>query len=165
MSFKQIIGIIGSLLLILGVFIPLVKIPIYLPSLNQMALYFHVGGITFYDNSKLEAIIVIAIAVISIFLVVAKRYILLWFSGIALLAVVSYRIIRVMQTLHSARSIAEKWIGEKLTDKIANKVTNVAIEHVHISWGLIFLIVGAILIILCAALATRGKKKAIPSEI
>jgi hypothetical protein len=152
MSFKQIIGIIGSLLLILGVFIPLVKIPI-------------VGGITFYGNSKLEATIVIAIAVISIFLVVAKRYILLWVSGFALLAVVSVRGIQTIQKLNSAKSTAEKIFGEKLAAKITSKVTNVAINHVHISWGLIFLIVGAILIILCAVLATRERKKAISGEI
>ena len=151
MSFKQIIGIIGSLLLILGVFIPLVKIPI-------------VGGITFYDNSKLEAIIVIAIAVVSVFLVVAKRYILLWISGIALLAVVSVRGIQTIQKLYSAKSTAEKIFGEKLTAKITGKLTNVAIDHVHISWGLIFLIVGAILIILCALLATRERKRAIAND-
>lgn len=151
MGFKQIIGIIGSILLILGVFIPLVKIPL-------------VGGISFYDNSKLEAIIVILIAVISIFLVVAKRYILLWFSGFALLAVVSVRGIQVIRKLYSARSTAEKILGEKLTAKLTKKLTNVAIEHVHISWGLIFLIVGAILIILCAFLATKGRHKPLRTE-
>ncbi|MGB9596729.1 MAG: hypothetical protein ACPL7B_10655 [Candidatus Poribacteria bacterium] len=146
MGFKQIIGIIGSILLILGVFIPLVKIPI-------------VGGISFYDNSKLEAIIVIIIAVISIFLVVAKRYILLWFSGFALLAVVLVRGIQVIRKLYSARSTAEKILGERLTAKLTKKLTNIAIEHVDISWGLIFLIVGAILIILCALLATKKRNQ------
>jgi len=152
MGFKQIIGIIGSLLLILGVFIPLVKIPL-------------VGGISFYDNSRLEAIIVIIIAVISVFLVVAKRYILLWVSGFALLAVVSVRGIQVIKKLYSARSTAEKILGEKLTAKITKKLTHVAIEHVDISWGLVFLIVGAVLIILCAILATRQRRKVVPSEI
>ena len=154
MSFKQIIGIIGSLLLILGVFIPLVKIPI----IGGMAL-----APTFYDSSKLDAIIVIAIAVISIFLVVAKRYILLWVSGFALLAVVSIRGIQTIQKLYSAKSTAEKIFGEKLAAKITGKLTNIAIDRVHISWGLIFLIVGAILIILCAVLATRERKAGVKS--
>lgn len=146
MGFKQIIGLIGSILLILGVFIPLVKIPI-------------VGGISFYDNSKLEAVIVILIAVISIFLVVLKRYILLWLSGFALLAVVSVRGIQVIRKVYSARSTAEKILGEKLTAKLTKKLTSIAIEHVDIGLGLIFLVLGAILIILCAFLATKGKRK------
>ncbi len=151
MGFKQIIGIIGSILLILGVFIPLVKIPI-------------VGGISFYDNSKLEAVIVILIAVISIFLVVLKRYILLWFSGVALLAVVTVRGVQVIRKIYSVRSTAEKILGEKLTAKLTKKLTNIAIEHVDIGLGLIFLILGAVLIILCAFLAAKRRQKSQVTE-
>ena len=140
MDNKQILGIVGAVLLIAGVFLPLVKIPI-------------LGGVSFYDNNQAEAIIVIALAVISMVFIVAKRYSLLGFSNIAMIAVMSSAGIQIARRTMSAKSTAQKIIGEKLTDKITNK----AMEHVHVQWGVAILILGLILIILCAIL--RRKKK------
>lgn len=44
-------------------------------------------------------------------------------------------------------------LGEKLTDKITDK----AMDYVHIQWGLVFLVLGLILIIISAALPTAKK--------
>jgi phosphoglycerol transferase MdoB-like AlkP superfamily enzyme len=144
MSNKQLVGIIGIVLLIIGLFIPFVKAP-------------PMGGISFFESNKTESIIVIGLSAISLILIFAKRYLLLWFSSIATLLVVSTTAIQTVHRLMSARSTAEKIIGEKLTNKLASKLTNIAIEHVYIYWGLAFLILGLILIVLCPAIS-RTKK-------
>jgi hypothetical protein len=141
MSKGQIIGLIGSVLLIIGVFIPLVRVPL-------------AGGISFFDSDKLESIILIVLAVISIFLIVLKMYKLVWFSGIAALATVSASGIQTVRKLLSIKSTAEKIIGEKLTDKF----TNATVEQIHISWGLVFMFVGAILIMVCMAFDKNKKE-------
>ena len=140
MDNKQILGIVGAVLLIAGIFLPLVKIPI-------------LGGVSFYDNNQAEAIIVIALAVISMVFIAVKRYSLLGFSYIAMIAVMSSAGIQIARRTLSAKSTAQKLIGEKLTEKIAGK----AMEHVHVQWGVAILILGLILIILCAILGRKKK--------
>jgi hypothetical protein len=140
MDNKQILGIVGAVLLIAGIFMPLVKIPI-------------LGGVSFYDNNQAEAIIVIALAVISMVFIVVKRYSLLAYSNIAMIVVMLSAGIQIARRMMSAKSTAQKLIGEKLTEKITGK----AMEHVHYQWGVAILILGLILIILCAMLGRKKK--------
>jgi hypothetical protein len=141
MSNLQILGLIGIVLLIIGLFIPLVKVPL-------------VGGISFYDRNTTESMVVIGFAAISLILILAKRRWLLRITSLAIITLVSSVGIQTIRRLLSTKSTAEKIIGEKLTQKL----TNVAIEHVHIYWGIAFLLVGAILILICSAFIRTQEK-------
>jgi len=141
MSNLQILGLIGIVLLIIGLFVPLVKVPL-------------VGGISFYDRNTTESIVVIGFATISLILIMAKRRWLLRITSLAIITLVSSVGIQTIRRLLSAKSTTEKIIGEKLTQKL----TNVAIEHVHIYWGIAFLLVGAILILICSAFIRTRKR-------
>jgi uncharacterized membrane protein len=145
MNNKQIIGLIGIVLIIMGLFIPLVKVPL-------------IGGISFFENDKMESILVMGLCAISLVLILSKRKMLLWFSNIATFTVTLSSAVQTTRRLMSAKSTAEKILGEKLTNKLADKLTGVAMEHVHIYWGLVFLILGVILIFVCAILLGRTKK-------
>jgi predicted membrane channel-forming protein YqfA (hemolysin III family) len=140
MSNLQILGLIGIVLLIIGLFVPLVKVPL-------------AGGISFYDRNTTESIVVIGFATISLILIMAKRRWLLRITSLAIITLVSSVGIQTIRRLLSAKSTAEKIIGEKLTQKL----TNVAIEQVHVYWGIAFLLVGAILILICSALIRTQK--------
>ena len=58
---KQLFGIMGSILLFFGVFTPIISAPI-------------VGSINYFQNAKDDGVIVVVLAVISIGLVLAKKY-------------------------------------------------------------------------------------------
>ncbi|HGJ65078.1 TPA: hypothetical protein ENS27_06780 [bacterium] len=146
MTGKQLLGIIGAILLIAGLFLPLVKIPL-------------LGSISFYENNQAEAIVIIALSAISIVFILAKRYSLLWFSNIAIMALMSATGIQLVRKLLKVKSKTEGLIGKNLTDKIADKVTNIAMDHVKIQWGVAILLIGLLLVILCAIIGTKGRKK------
>jgi len=147
MSNKQIIGIIGVVFLIAGIFLPLVKVSI-------------IGNLNFYEKNQTESIIIIALAVLSLIFILVKRYILLWFSSIAIIVVMataSIRLVRIAKSLMKAQSAAEKIMGEKLVAKITEKITETAIKHTQVKIGIAFLVIGLLLIILCAILGKREK--------
>jgi len=140
MENKQILGIVGVILLIAGLFLPLVKIAI-------------LGTVSFYENNQAEAIVIIALGVISIVFILAKKYSLLGFSSFAIVAVMSASGIQIARRILGARSKAEKLLG-----KIADKMTDVAIDRVHIQWGLGVLLLGLLLIIICTIIGSRRAK-------
>lgn len=141
---KQALGIIGAILLLIGVFAPMIKIPI-------------LGTMSFFDNNKLAGILIVILVLISLFLVFTKKLKLLWFSSIALLAVMGYTAWEAQKPLSSIKSKTSKILGERLTDKITDKITDKAIDYVHIQWGLICLVLGLILIIISTVLPMEKK--------
>jgi len=146
MSNRQLVGFIGIVFVIIGLFIPLVKAPL-------------IGGITFFDSNKTESITVMGLCAISLVLILSKRKMLLWFSSIAIFTMTLIPAVQTIRKLMSAKSTAEKILGEKLTNKLEDKLTDVVMEHVHIYWGLVFLMLGVILIFVCAILLGRTKKE------
>ncbi|MGQ9609267.1 MAG: hypothetical protein ACUVWN_08190 [bacterium] len=141
---KQILGIIGAISLLIGVFAPMIKISL-------------IGTISFFENNKFAGILVVIIALISLFFIFTKRLRFLWLSGIASLAVMGYTAWEAQKPLSSIKSKTSKILGEKLTDKITDKITDKAMDYVHIQLGLVFLVLGLILIIISAALPMAKK--------
>lgn len=141
---KQILGILGAIFLLIGVFAPMVKIPL-------------LGNISFFDNNKFTGILIVIFALISLFFIFTRRFRFLWLSSIASLAVMGYTAWEAQKPLSSIKSKTSKVLGERLTGKITDKITDKAIDYVHIQWGLIFLILGLILIIISAVLPTTKK--------
>ncbi len=141
---KQILGIIGAIFLLVGVFAPMVKIPL-------------AGTISFFENNKFTGILIVILALVSLFFVFIRRFRILWLSGILTLAVMGYTAWEAQKPLSSIKSKTSKILGEKLTNKITDKITDKAMDYVHIQWGLIFLILGLILIFISAALPVAKK--------
>ncbi len=141
---KQILGITGAVFLLIGVFAPMIRIPL-------------LGNISFFENNKFTGVLIIILALVSLFFGFTKRLRLLWFSGVASLAVMGYTAWEAQRPLSSIKSKTSKILGEKLTDKITDKITDKAMGYVHIQWGLIFLVLGLILIIIAAALPMAKK--------
>jgi len=69
METKKILGLIGSLVLFVGVFAPVVSIPI-------------LGSMNYFQNGKGDGVVILILAVISLILTVMKKYWGLWFTGL-----------------------------------------------------------------------------------
>ena len=67
---KQILAILGALLLFVGVFLPIVSMPI-------------VGSLNYFHNGQGDGTIVLVLAVISIILATTRRFRGLWVTGSA----------------------------------------------------------------------------------
>jgi len=87
MRTKQITGLIGSVTLFIGVFVPLISIPT-IENVNYLLCH-----------KKSDVIIALGLATISFILVLAKKFKALWFTGIVSLcltiaAFINFRILR-----------------------------------------------------------------------
>lgn len=87
MRTKQITGLIGSVTLFIGVFVPLISIPT-IENLNY-----------FTCSKKSDVMITLVLAIMSFILVLAKKFKALWFTGIVSLcltiaAFINFRILR-----------------------------------------------------------------------
>jgi len=134
-----IIGLIGIVLIIMGLFIPLFKISRFTDFSFEGKQF--KGGISFFESNKTGSIIVMGLLAISLILILAKRNSSLFFS-IATLAVVLRTGVQTSRRLLSISYYeASTGYGYGLSN----------------GWGLAFLIVGAILLILCSAIS-RTKK-------
>ena len=80
MKKKQLLGLVGSIVLFIGVFMPAVSVPI-------------MGNMNYLQNGEVDGTIVLLLAVVSLVLVLAKRYKGLWFTGLGSLGVLLFTFI------------------------------------------------------------------------
>jgi hypothetical protein len=80
MKRKQTLGLIGSIVLFVGVFTPIISLPI-------------VGSMNYFQNGKGDGVIILGLAIVSLILTLTKRYGGLWFTGLGSLAVMIFTFI------------------------------------------------------------------------
>jgi hypothetical protein len=131
---KQILGLAGSIVLFVGVFAPIVSLPI-------------VGSMNYFQNGQGDGVIVLILAVLSLVLVLLKRYRWLWLTGLLSLGMLVY-------TFDNFRMKMAQMTADMET-KMANNpfkgIASTAMQSVQIQWGWALLIVGAGLLIAAAA--------------
>lgn len=121
-------GIVGSTILFLGTFTPLVKLPI-------------VGSLGL-TNSSIKAFI-IACAVASLILTLKKMYKWLTLTGLGSALTVTYIFLDFLMRIEDAKSNMDR----ELAGNPFRGLADVAMESIHLEWGWIFLFVGAGLIL------------------
>ena len=131
------LGVIGSLVLFVGVFTPIISLPI-------------VGSMNYFQNGKGDGVIVLALAIASLILTLTKRYRGLWFTGIGSLAVMIFTFVNFQMRM----SDAQAQIESQLSGNPFRGLTDIAMQSVQIQWGWALLIVGAGLVIAAAAIKT-----------
>jgi hypothetical protein len=135
MNTKQLLGFFGSLVIIIGVFAPVVSIPI-------------IGSTNFYQNDKVEGILILILAAASVVLALRKIYKGLWFTGIGsfILSLISF--IRLQMKLSDIKSK----MGSELSGNPLKGLVDLAAQSVQLQWGWALLFAGAALIIAGAAI-------------
>jgi hypothetical protein len=131
---KQRIAFLGSLLLFVGVFLPLVSTPL--------------GSVNYFDNGQGDGAIVLALAVISIILALTRSFGWLLISGLCSVGLPVYYLVTILKGLSHVRENMQT----ELADNPFKGIADLAINSVQIQWGWAILILGGVTVIVAAAL-------------
>jgi hypothetical protein len=132
---KQLLGLIGSSLLFMGVFTPIISYPV-------------IGSMNAFQHTQWNGPILLILAVISLFLSMTGRYNRLWVTGFLSLGVVAQTFISIQFKLVA--------LQEKMAMRLAGTpmrgLADKAVQSVQFRWGWALLVLGALLLIASAAL-------------
>jgi uncharacterized membrane protein YidH (DUF202 family) len=134
----QILGLAGSVILFIGVFTPIISLPI-------------VGGMNYFQNGRGDGVIVLLVAILSAFLTLAKRYRFLLFTGGGPLAILALTFIVFQVRISQMQTEMKKSMGNNPFAGLGDAMMN----SVQISWGWAVLIIGAVLLIAAALVHRR----------
>lgn len=138
MNTKQLLGLIGSVVLFIGVFAPIVSVPI-------------MGNMNYFQNGQGDGTIILVLAAASLVLVLAEKYKILWFTGSASLAVMLLTLVDFQARISQLKENMEL----ELVDNPYRGLADMAISSIQLQWGWALLVVGAVLVIISAALKNK----------
>jgi hypothetical protein len=133
-----VIGLIGSLLLFVGAFTPLISMPV-------------VGSVTYFQNGRGDGVIMIVLSAISLAVVLMRRYQWLWFTGATALGVLSFTYLHLQAAMTSAASS----MNSDLAGNPFKGLGEAMIQSVQIQWGFAVLVIAAVLLVGSAAIPQR----------
>ena len=135
MKQRQVIGVLGSILLIGGVFSPVVQMPI-------------IGSIDYFRGGELDGVLVLVLGAISLGLAFAKKYRWLFLTSIPALAALLITLIHFQTKISEMKA---KYI-EDIGDNPFAGIGRMALETVKLDWGWGVLFLGVLLIGVCACI-------------
>ena len=112
------------------------------------------GNMNYFQNGKGDGTIVLILAVISLILVLTKKYKGLWFTSIGSLGVMLFTFIN----FHSIMSQVKADMDSELADNPFRGLADMAMQSVQLQWGWALLIVGAALVIASAAMKDEAQE-------
>lgn len=128
LSKKQILGFTGAAILVIGVFMPVVSLPI-------------VGSINYYNNGNGDGLLIIVFAIISAIVVYIKKYPWLYATAAASLLVIAYDFLNVQSKISDLR----QQFGD-------NVYSNLILNSIQMQWGWAVLVIGALLLIVATTI-------------
>lgn len=131
---RQMIGLMGCIMLFIGVFTPLIKVPF-------------IGEINYIANGKGDGIIILILAVISLFLVLGKNYKGLYFTGFCSASLMIFTYVNIQSRI----SEMKQGLNKTLSGNPFKELADAAAQAVQIQWGWAFLIIGVILLFVAAS--------------
>src|SRR5262245_29483345 len=135
MQIRKILGYVGSGVLIMGVFMPIVSVPI-------------VGSVTYFKNGEGDGSVVLALGLISLLVLAFNRIKLLAITGTLSLAVLGYTFYLFQRRLSETRASIER-------DLAGNPFAGLArgfMEGAQLQWGWALLVAGAALLIVASVI-------------
>jgi hypothetical protein len=128
-----ILGLVGSAILFVGVFTPLVSTPI-------------IGTIYYFYNGHGDGVVILVLAGISVVLSLLKWYRGLWATGLASLALLAFTFTTFQLGMSQFHAAADDLF-------VIAGMREVMFESVQLQWGWAVLVVGGILVVAAAAAA------------
>lgn len=131
--FSKVLGIIGSLVLFLGVFAPIIRLPI-------------VGSMNYFRNGAGDGVILIAMAILSLFFVFRNQPAKLFWTASASIATLTFTFVYFNWKMHEMKSEMDKSLAGNPFRGLAELAQN----SIQIEWGWIVLVLGAGLLFMSA---------------
>lgn len=128
LSQKQILGIAGCLITFVGVFMPIVSVPV-------------VGDMNYFRNGEGDGVLVLILSAISLVLVLTKFFQWLWITGGVSLAVICLTLINFRQKF----SEAKYKLAREMEGNIFAGIGEVMIDSVQFKWGWAVMLIDACL--------------------
>lgn len=125
----RLMGLAGAGLLFLGVFLPILRVPI-------------VGSLNYFRNGQGDGVVVLVLAVITVVAVIQDNYKWLWGTGLGAFAMLTFTFVNFQVKMSSARSDMER----ELADNPFAGLGTAMIESVQLEWGWVVLVTGAALV-------------------
>ena len=130
---KKLFGVVGSVVLFLGVFMPIVSMPF-------------VGELNYFRNGQGDGVIILVLAGISLILALTERFKGLWFTGLG-----SYLVILFTFFVFTKRiSIAKRELETELAKNHFRGIASTMAESIQLGWGWAIMFLGAVMIIISA---------------
>lgn len=126
-SFRQILGIAGSVVLFLGVFTPIVSVPI-------------AGSFNYFRNGTGDGVIIIILAAVSAILAFRQEFKGLVIAGALSLGMLAFTFINFHYRMNEARSAVDR-------SNPFSGISDAMIDMVQIEWGWAVLIFGSFMLI------------------
>ncbi len=139
-SKKQKVGLIGSAMLFLGVFTPIVHLPI-------------VGDLNYFRNGQGDGVIVLLLAIASSIFILLKKYKIVWITGLTTLGVIFWTFINLQGKITSA---TEEMRNQLAGNPLAG-LGDLAVQSIQLQWGWGILALGGILVIVSVVLKEENK--------
>jgi hypothetical protein len=148
MDIKQLLGILGSLFLYIGVFSPIVYIPI-------------VGDQNYFQNGKGDGVILLVISTVSLILTLTRVYKGLWLTGLGSFAVLIFTFVKFQLKMSELTTQMDK----DLAGNPFRGLADIAVHSIQLQWGWGILLSGVVLLISAALIkANKNVKNNISAE-
>jgi len=138
MKDEKTLALVGSALLFVGVFMPILSMPI-------------VGSVNYFMNGKGDGVIIIVLALAAAGLAMAGRVRDVVWPGAAALAMLAYTFFRVQSGLSEMRA----QMHAELTGNPFRQIADAVVDSVQIQWGWAVLVLGALLVVYAGIAARR----------
>lgn len=142
MDRRQVLGVAGAATLFVGVFLPIVSLPI-------------VGAQNYFQNGRGDGTILLMIAGVAFLASLARRFAWVSIAGLISLLLLGYTFIAFRSRIAEMRAAMDR----ELADNPFKGIGEAMMQSVQLQWGWAVLVVGALL--LCAA----GSAKAPPNVV
>jgi hypothetical protein len=141
---RQIVAVVGGLVLVIGTAMPLIHIPI-VGAISYLRHPSEFGGCE-------GAVMILAIAALSILLALLERFRVLWLTGMVVLAQLGAT---VVEFHHRAATIVAQADATGVSDPVT-MWAGAMLERAHLEWGIAVVAAGALLIVIAAAWELKG---------
>jgi hypothetical protein len=134
------LGLAGSIILFLGVFMPIASVPIQ-------------GNVNFFREGSVEAWLILTLAVSSFVVTVKKKYNVLWWTGVSSMIILA---ITYLDFQHKFEEIRAE-MDDKLEDNPFRFMGDIMMNSFQLQWGWVVLVLGAALVIASVAISDIQK--------
>lgn len=137
---RQLVAIAGAALLLLGIFAPIVTLPL-------------VGSVNYFHNGKGDGSIIGALAVATVYFAITRKYKRLWWTGLGAAGVMLFTFIAFQLRISELKSSMEK----DLAGNPFRGLADMAVGSIQLSWGWVILVFGIACVLFAAKWPTAAR--------